>query len=459
MSKIYKRPMFRGGGKVSSYGNGIATGLADGGRPGYETGGDIMSKISGANTLFTDGGGGAKKKIFGIEIPGTGEALDRDGNPYDPKYIQEELNKTKDQISTLLSFTPVGRSARGLNVVRSAYSKFPGFRSGLPSASKVKDFFTKSPESLNRGLGPYKGPAPIGTNRFFADKIKPAFQNTGAALKDLLGGAGKLKEYTGLLGVGGIGGGIGLAKGYEAFKERQKPLLDGINGEETELTSEQQKINELLEQLRLAKIEKEPSSDIYKETLVGKKARLKESAKEYEEILGDGIKKDSIFDAMVTGGTSLMAGEGYASAIRQANKELDPIQNIKTASRKLALEEDIALRKALAVSKGKETETSRKIAAMKAGNFTNEEIANAVAGIKTKSISEEAKDANSKTEGYRNWHIKNAPEVKVTDFTEVKDIEKAAENLPNGVYYVTFPGDTYVKIEGKKVVAKKRRGG
>jgi len=31
MSKILRRPMFRGGGKVSSYGNGIATGLADGG--------------------------------------------------------------------------------------------------------------------------------------------------------------------------------------------------------------------------------------------------------------------------------------------------------------------------------------------------------------------------------------------------------------------------------------------
>ena len=33
MSKILNRPMFRGGGKVSSYGNGIATGLADGGMP------------------------------------------------------------------------------------------------------------------------------------------------------------------------------------------------------------------------------------------------------------------------------------------------------------------------------------------------------------------------------------------------------------------------------------------
>jgi len=33
MSKIYRRPMFRGGGKVSSYGTGIASGLADGGMP------------------------------------------------------------------------------------------------------------------------------------------------------------------------------------------------------------------------------------------------------------------------------------------------------------------------------------------------------------------------------------------------------------------------------------------
>ena len=32
MSRIYRRPMFRGGGKVSSYGNGIASGLADGGK-------------------------------------------------------------------------------------------------------------------------------------------------------------------------------------------------------------------------------------------------------------------------------------------------------------------------------------------------------------------------------------------------------------------------------------------
>ena len=40
MSNILRRPMFRGG-PVSSYGTGIASGLAEGGRVGYEEGGDV----------------------------------------------------------------------------------------------------------------------------------------------------------------------------------------------------------------------------------------------------------------------------------------------------------------------------------------------------------------------------------------------------------------------------------
>ena len=44
MSKILNRPMFRGGGKVSSYGNGIATGLADGGRVNFQHGGTHAGK-------------------------------------------------------------------------------------------------------------------------------------------------------------------------------------------------------------------------------------------------------------------------------------------------------------------------------------------------------------------------------------------------------------------------------
>ena len=43
MSKILRRPMFRGG-PVDSYGTGIATGLASGGRVGYDNGGQILQK-------------------------------------------------------------------------------------------------------------------------------------------------------------------------------------------------------------------------------------------------------------------------------------------------------------------------------------------------------------------------------------------------------------------------------
>jgi hypothetical protein len=49
MSNILRRPMFRGG-RVSSYGNGIASGLVDGGRVGYQGGGAInnwFSRIAG----------------------------------------------------------------------------------------------------------------------------------------------------------------------------------------------------------------------------------------------------------------------------------------------------------------------------------------------------------------------------------------------------------------------------
>ena len=58
------------------------------------------------------------------------------------------------------------------------------------------------------------------------------------------------------------------------------------------------------------------------EKVLTKKERLDKAAKEYEDILGAGIKKDSIFDAMIEGGTRLYEGEGVGSAVRAANKAL-----------------------------------------------------------------------------------------------------------------------------------------
>ena len=56
MSKILRRPMFRGG-PVDSYGTGIASGLADGGRVGYKkgrfvTGSDVVKGASEAHKLY-----------------------------------------------------------------------------------------------------------------------------------------------------------------------------------------------------------------------------------------------------------------------------------------------------------------------------------------------------------------------------------------------------------------------
>ena len=424
--------MFRGGGKVSSYGNGIATGLADGGRVGYETGGNILSNIY--NNL-------------------TSPAIDpKTGTPYTAAETQTMLDGTKDELNTLLGFTPLGRTGRGLNVVRSAYSKFPGFRSGLPSASKVKDFFTKSPQSSGTSLGSYKGPAPAGTDRFFAEKLRPAFQNTGQALKDLLGGAGKLKDYKTTIGVGGIGGGYGLKKMYEGFKERQKGI-DPVSVEgQSELTDDQLELKRLREELYNERkgISTEDSSDEYKETLVDKKARLKKTAEGYEELLGEGIKKDSIFDAMVAGGTSLLAGEGAASAIRQANKELDPIQNIKTAARKLALEEDISINKALAVAAAKDTETAKKIRALKAGGYTDREIADALANKKDKDLPTYIKEAGPA--GYMQFvNDKIKPESVVRGVDDVLDVN--VSKLDDGVHYIADAFALMV-IKDKKVVGQ-----
>ena len=47
MSRILRRPMFRGG-KVSSYGTGIASGL---GRPGYAPGGEVLDMREGGESI------------------------------------------------------------------------------------------------------------------------------------------------------------------------------------------------------------------------------------------------------------------------------------------------------------------------------------------------------------------------------------------------------------------------
>ena len=484
MSKIYKRPMFRGGGKVSSYGNGIATGLTNGYAGGGQIGGGAIY-----GELMPDGRYGFSNPF--APIGSTRSAIDAGRAAIDQMY-----NVPSDAEVAARSTT---QGNQGGNILKR-------------NLNKVKNFKLASGKNLESKLINTAGKGIKGLYNLLPEKsiLETAGKYGAKNFPKLLKGSGILSAVSGPKMVAEISepktyaalqyqkensknnAGVFDETAFDDFTEYDaefqrlndttkfekivdqrgffnkyinpfsiSPNTGKTDGEEALIVATEEKEKQIAEDAAAAATNKEIKVDINTGDPIveSRKDRLKRTAKEYQEILGDGIKKDSIFDAMVTGGTALMEGQGFAGAAREANKSLNPIQNIKTASRKLALEEDIALRKALTVSKNKETETSRKIAAMKDGDYTKKEIADAVAGIKKKSIGEESKDAGSKTEGYRNWHIKNAPEIKVTEFTEVKDIEKAAENLPNGVYYVTFPGDTYVKIEGKKVVAKKRRGG
>ena len=81
MSKILNRPMFRGGGKVSSYGNGITTGLADGGRVNFQHGGTHSGK---SLEPFTYDQLVEKRKLS-------------EGNVYKDDLIRERYNQFKNQ--------------------------------------------------------------------------------------------------------------------------------------------------------------------------------------------------------------------------------------------------------------------------------------------------------------------------------------------------------------------------
>ena len=69
MSRILRRPMFRGGGPVNSYGTGIAAPLV----PGYQSGGSIMDDRRGLVTL--PGGYAGKVKFDDSGITGISDAL------------------------------------------------------------------------------------------------------------------------------------------------------------------------------------------------------------------------------------------------------------------------------------------------------------------------------------------------------------------------------------------------
>jgi len=440
MSKIYRRPMFRGGGKVSSYGNGIATGLADGGRVGYEMGGNVRGgvvKLPGGYALTAN----QRALLFDPAKTGSFNQPDTRAQTYGTKFggatsspiktgggiIENAVNNAKTNTGNIKSGIK-----SGIGSIKSGIGKMQFDEKGLLKGLK------QIPGYLDKGVGALRT---LGKrNPYLATAAA-----TGYVTRDL-----PIDEL------------IYEQEGYGPIEGKARKLLDptytskiidiykqGVNEdgefnakialeeEKAKPTPDQQKIADLLEELRLAKEIKGEGEVLVEET---RKERLKRTAKEYQEILGDGIKKDSIFDAMVTGGTALMEGQGFAGAAREANKSLDPIQNIKTASRKLALEEDIAMRKAMAVSAGKNTEMSRRISAMREAGRTPDQIADMVAGIKPETKGEKVSKLG-KVDGFADWVSENR-----SDVTEIVTSKTDVSKKPNGKYYIS---DKFTVVEVK----------
>jgi len=395
MSRILRRPMFRGGGKVSSYGNGIATGLASGGRVNLRVGGNPAALVNlgsgaGAPTQSTIGGNILNKnvgKISGIAQKGANllksPAFSEAGimnaiKNYGPKIIDK------------------GRALGG-----AAISRFPAISFGLAG-----EYLTR-PQDVDKAIYQQEGYGPI------EGRMRQIFDPTYMS---------KMKKV------------------YEQGYNEDGQLNALIN---QQIENDENPANEA---------EKNPGVEINvneegkpTEKVLTKKERLDKAAKEYEDILGAGIKRDSIFDAMIEGGTRLYEGEGVGSAVRAANKALDPIQNIKTASRKLALEEDIAIRKAIATGAAKDTDMSRKIAALRAGGYTPQQIADAIAGIKPETLGEKVSKLG-KVDGYAEYIKENR-----SDVNAVVTSKSDTSQLPDGKYYIADKF-TIVEVKNGQVV-------
>ena len=393
MSRILRRPMFRGGGKVSSYGNGIATGLAGGGRVNLNIGGSPFGapiiKVPQA-TQTTTGGNILNKNVgrmSGIAQKGA-------------NLLKNPALSEAGIMNAIKNYGP-----KAINAVRglggAAISRFPALSFGLAG-----EYLTR-PQDVDKAIYQQEGYGPI------EGRIRQVLDPTYMS---------KMKKV------------------YEQGYNEDGQLNALIN---QQIENDENPANEA---------EKNPGVEINvneegkpTEKVLTKKERLDKAAKEYEDILGAGIKRDSIFDAMIEGGTRLYEGEGVGSAVRAANKALDPIQNIKTASRKLALEEDIAIRKAIATGAAKDTDMSRKIAALRAGGYTPQQIADAIAGIKPETLGEKVSKLG-KVDGYAEYIKENR-----SDVNAVVTSKSDTSQLPDGKYYIADKF-TIVEVKNGQVV-------
>jgi hypothetical protein len=285
MSKILRRPMFRGGGKVSSYGNGISTGLADGG--------EVQPLLVGQHPEFAKGPDGREKHANPLLLAGTGlYNAARLAGPATMRYGRQGLNSLKNL------FTNKG-FARGTNRVPNASGSYSPVNP--TSTSTLTDFAMPSmPGFVKSGL----------------NYVKQNPKKTGLGL-----GAFALSDFTDALPSGRNIARI-LPNKLERMifddMEEEKIVTDG--GEEL---TEEQKIFKA-EQRRLQKLLEEQRLGIGNVSEEDKFAKLKKDKEMFKKILSDG-KSTKIQDAsemaLSFAGNALEEGATTKSALAKFFKD------------------------------------------------------------------------------------------------------------------------------------------
>ena len=326
----FRRPMFRGG-PVDSRGTGITSGLSynKGGRVGLQgggmppvTGGDLMSRIKSANTLFFDSPRNApgfdrnqRKTFLGMGIPGTGGP----GIPFEKRNFAEDA----------MFFIGPGK-----------FAKMGGY---FPTGLNIFKEMGKRNLSSSKELVPFKE-TPFLSNQYFRNILQPYT----AGMKETLKSTGQGIKDFGIIGALGLGGGTyGLGKMYEGFKERQtteNPLED--EPEKKELSAaeiENLELKKLLEELSKAKPAKE--TDMEESVEIDKE--------KFAKILGkDKARGQDISDMLLSFSSKALAPE---ATVKSAFSEF-AADEVKRPSRLRAIEDNAA---ALAINKYIKGEISR----------------------------------------------------------------------------------------------------
>jgi len=297
MSRILRRPMFRGG-RVDSRGTGITTGLdrpgmQGGGMPPATTGGSLLQR---ATDFFTK------------------PALGLDGQP-----IQVPRRNFAEDA---MFFIGPGK-----------FAKMGGY---FPTGLNIFKEMGKRNLSSSKELVPFKE-TPFLSNQYFRNLIQPYTSGMKETLKST--GQG-IKDYgiTGVLGLGGTG--YGLSKMYEGFKNRQEGTEPPVTEEEqTELSPEQIRIQELENLIKkMTEAETKPKETDMEESVEIDKEK-------FAKLLGrDKARGQDIADMLLSFSSKALAPE---ADVKSAFAEF-AADEVKRPSRTRAIEDNAA---ALAINK------------------------------------------------------------------------------------------------------------